>query len=371
MTTQVSSSSDFSPAPRASSTTVVLTSLAIIAAGYFGFMRPAQRHMQSLERQCNKLVVAVKKLQSQDDTARHGLRLINLLDAQSEKMTSAEQALARFSDLHANLAKQAEEMAQATAALQQIDTLRSEIQDHGQTLANVAAALSDMADLSVTIRASSEVAREAKGSLNSLGDLQSSLAGSIAVLSTQLSALEARVSHRSESLPQAEKTLAQMDQICEQLADDTQNLTAAKQQLRQLAGLKQEVLEQSSDVSAAEVALDQIWDLKDGLVQANGTLARAQKLALDMMLLEPVLDRVAKSLQPAAEATRLSRRAAAKNRSRNLTRSTQRPEKFELPHSSGTRSKNPKTRETAAISVEAAPWTSAINLFVAYLENCK
>ena len=266
---------------------MVLASLALIAVAYFGFMRPAQQHMLSLERQCNKLVVAVKNLQSRDDTARHGLQLINLLDAQSEKLASAEKVVAQFSALHDQMMQEADEMVQATAALQQMKAVRADIDQYGTALADAVAKLGEM-------------------------------------------------------LPQAEETLAQVDQLCGKLTDESESLAVAQKQLGQLAGLKQEVLEQSANVPAAEAALDQIWDLKEGLLQSKGTLDKVQKLTVEMMLLEPVLDRVAKSLQPTSEATRLSRRAAAKA---------------------------PKTRQTANSTEAASPWASAMNVFVALLGN--
>jgi len=334
-------SPQFAPA---SSTPMVLACLAMIAAAYFGFMRPAQQHMLSLERQCNKLVVAVKKLQSKDDTARQGLRLINLLDAQSEKLASAERVVARFTSLRERMVQEADEMIEATAALQQMEDVRSDIDRYGETLAIAATTLSDMAEVSASITATSEIAREANGSLALLGDQQSGLEGSIAQLSEQLSALEVQLALQSEMLPQAEQALTQIDRLCEKLAEETKSISTARQQLSQLVGLKQEVLEQSTNVPDAEAALDQIWDLKEGLLQAKNTLDKAQQLTIDMMLLEPVLDRVAKTLQPSVEATRLSLRAEAKA---------------------------PKTRQTASASNAASPWTSAMSVFVALLGNAE
>ncbi len=319
---------------------VTLAILAVIAASYFGLMLPVQKHMQSLERQCNKLVIAVKKLQSKDDTARHGLRLINLLDAQGEKLASAEQALVRFSALREQIMREADEMAQVTAALQQLKEVRADVDRYSQTLASAAATLGEMSEMSASITASGEIARQANGSLAALDDLQSGLGNSITQLAQQLSALEVQVDNQSQGLPQAKQSLSQIDELCKQLAEETKSLATARQQLAQLGGLKQEVLTQSANLPAAVAALDQIWDLKEGLLLARGTFDKAQQLAVDMMLLEPVLDQVAKTLQPAADATRLSRRAAAKSL---------------------------KTRQTADASTSTSPWSSAINVFVALL----
>ncbi len=331
-----------SPQPRTSSPTAVITMacLAVVAASYFGFVRPAQQHMQSLERQCNKLVVAVKKLQCKDDTARHGLRLLNLLDAQSEKITAAEKALSQFTTFREHLMQEAEAMAQASTALQQLENVRTEIEGYGQTLASTTTTLSEMTDVAAAISVSRDTAREANRSLATLNKLQAGLSGGMSQLNQQLSALETQIDTRIQNLPQAEASLTQIDQLCEQLASETSTLSTAQAQLRQLVDLKQEVLEHATDLPAAEAALDQIWDLHEGVLQAKSTIAKAQQLAVDMMLLEPVLDRVAKSLQPISENTRLSRRAEAKS---------------------------PKTRRTASTVQSTSSWSNAFEVFVALL----
>ena len=318
---------------------LVLVVLALAAGAYFGFVRPAQEHMQSLERQCSKLVIAVKKLQGKDDTARHGLRLINLLGAQSEKLASAEKALEQFSLLHERMLQETESMTRVVGALQQLEVVRREVVGHGETLTSTANTLSDMAEVSASIAASTDVARQANGSLEMLGKQQTELANNIANVSQQISVMEQKLSDRTESLPQAEQTLVQIDRLCQQLSDEAASVSTAQRQLGKLAQLKLDVIEQSANVTAAEAALDQIWDLKDGLLQAKNTLDKTRSLAIDMMLLEPVLDRLSETLKPTTEATRLSRREEAKA---------------------------PKTHQSVT-SNPPSPWSSAINVFVALL----
>jgi chromosome segregation ATPase len=272
---------------RISMTPLVFASLVVVAATYFGFVRPAQQHMMSLERQCNKLVTAVKKLQSKDETARQGLRLIKLLDAQGEKLAGAEQALAQFSAFRERTMLEAEQMAEATQALQLLEDVRSNVNRHSQTLVSAATTLSEMAEVSASITASSEIARQVNGSLSRLGQQQSDLGGNITRLGGQLSGLETQLADRSHNLQNAEQTLALIDQLCEHLAGETKDLSTAERQLSQLAGFKQAVLEQTRDLPAAKAALDQIWDLKQGILQASSTIGKAQQLAVDMMLLGP------------------------------------------------------------------------------------
>ncbi|MGI9427274.1 MAG: hypothetical protein ACR2NM_01355 [Bythopirellula sp.] len=339
MTEQDQSQFDYHQPTTSSSVPFVLGSLVVITAAYIGFVRPTQEHMQSLEQQCNKLVLAVKKLQTKDDTARHGLRLIHLLDQQTEKLAGAERALTRLTRLRDEMIAEANDISEATAALQQLVKVRDEINESSAALTDAATTLSEMATISASITASGEVAREANGSLATLSNQQLDLATSIAKLGHQVMSLESQLQLRIKHLPQAQQSLDQIDELCDQLADESTSIAAAQGQLSELAAIKNEVIDQSDNVPAASAALDQIWDLKDGLLQAKGTLDKAQQLAVDMMLLEPVLDRVANSLQPAADATRISRREAAKA---------------------------PKTRQTADAN-SASPWSSAINVFVALL----
>ena len=341
MTEQDQSQFNYHQPATSSSVPFVLGSLAVITAAYIGFVRPTQEHMQSLEQQCNKLVLAVKKLQTKDDTARHGLRLIHLLDQQTEKLAGAERALTRFTRLRDEMIEEANDLSEATAALQQLVTVRDEVNQYSLALAEAATTLGEMAKISASINASGEVAREAKGSLATLSDQQLDLATSIAKLGHQVMSLESQLQLRIENLPQAEQSLEQIDALCDKLADESTSIAAAQEQLSELTAIKNEVIDRSANVPAASAALDQIWDLKDGMLQAQATLDKARKLAIDMMLLEPVLDRVVSSMEPAAEATRLSRREAAKA---------------------------PKTRQTAGAN-SASPWSSAINVFVALLTS--
>jgi len=321
--------------------------LAIAVAAYFGFVRPAQQHMLSLERQCSKLVVAVKKLQSNDESARHGLRLIESLETQAGKLAAAESALDRLADLNRRLVEQANNVTAATTALAKLETVQGDIERHGVALSNTAETLESVSEstaaISTSIAASGDTARKASGSLAMLGEQQVDLAEGIAALSHQLSSLESAVVTRGDSLPQAEQVLAQVDALFEKLGGEAGNLADAQTHLDQLAGLKQEVLDSAADVPAAAAVLDQVWDLQEGLLQATSTISKARKLTVDMMLLEPVLDRVAKSLQPMSDATRLSRREEAKAA--------------------------PRTRRTATADEPVSPWSSAINVFVALLNS--
>ena len=344
-----SSSAVSHSAHAAPSGSLLLAGLAVVAAAYFGFVRPAQQHMLSLERQCGKLVIAVNQLQRKDDTARHGLQLMNLLESQGEKLAAAEAALNRFTELRERLVQETDEVAQAITALEQLESVRADVARHSETLSSTANTLHELNNttdsITTSISASGETARKANGSLVSLSEQQVELANGIANLSTQLSALETAVADRSDNLPKAEQVLAQIDQLFAKLTSEVQNLSTAQTQLSQLAGLKQEVLEQSADVPAAAAVLDQVWDLQEGLKQATSTIGKARQLTVDMMLLEPVLERVTKSLQPMSDATLLSRRKAAKAA--------------------------PKTRQTASSMDAVSPWSSAINVFVALLSSAE
>jgi len=149
---------------------ILLTGVAVVALAYWGFVRPAQQHMLSLERQCGKLAIAVKKLQSKDDTARHGLRLIGLLEAQNDKLAAAEDALDRFDNLRQRVIEEANEVTVAITALEQLETVQSEVVRYSKTLTSAAATLNEMAEVATAITASSDTARLAKGSLAQLGE---------------------------------------------------------------------------------------------------------------------------------------------------------------------------------------------------------
>ena len=330
------------PAPGSSFKSIVTLTIALVAVTYFGFIRPAQQHLRALERQCSKLSVAVRQLQGRDSTATQSLRLIELLDAQSDKIAAAEDALDELTAVRNRLVEEADQLASATSALEQIDSVRHDVLSYGKTLARTAGTLDEIAAVARAVETSNDMAREARASLHTLAGLQTELVDGLIFRGQQLSSLESQLAERGENIQLAEQTLGRIDRLCKQLTNNADTVATAHERLAALLQLKDDVLSQAADLSAAVATLQEIWDLRDGLLQAGGTVDQIQHMVVDVMLMEPAVDRAVQALRPVVEFTRMTHRLPT--------------EKLKIRQS----------RET-----EMSPWSIAIAPFVALLGSTK
>jgi hypothetical protein len=320
---------------------LIVGAAVVVALAYFGFVRPAQLHVALLQHQCDQLTAAVTRLDRRGDAVGRGLHLIDLLDQQNSKIASAETALRELVDLRRRLADESEQIASAVGALDKLEEVRMQVDEQSRTLAEAAGALQQMDQVATSIATTRDVAQEAQGTLQELGQLQTHLVEDLArvsgtfpalkpvvediqqlcdrltdsenqvrratVVSQRLTALQDQLVDAVPTLPQAEQACRQMGSLCEKLEAQTTTVVVAQRQLDELSRWKSEVLAQTRDLSGAAAVLTQLWELRDGLLRSSGTLGEIQHLVVDMVLLEPAVQRAMLSLKPVVEMTRMSR----------------------------------------------------------------
>ena len=192
-----------SPLAMGSHTKIAIAAMGLIAAVYFGFIRPAQQHMVALERQYSALTHIVQRLQGKEAAACKGLALIEVLDRQAHKLASAEASLDTLVDLRKRLVEQAQAVVATTATLEQLETVREQVMGHNKTLIHLTHTLEEMAGVAVAIGDASETARQANGLLENLAQQQTGLAREITSVSQHMSSLENEIISRSTNLPEA------------------------------------------------------------------------------------------------------------------------------------------------------------------------
>ena len=316
MATSDSQQTEFvSPLSLFSRTKFLIAGFGLVAAVYFGLLVPAKQHMAALQRQCGQLTQIVTQLQGRESSAEQGLRLIELLDNQSNKLAAAESSLNNLIAFRERLVDQAQAVAKTTATLDQLHAVEQKVASYNETLQHMTSTLAEMAEVAAAIAESSaessKVAQKAKDSLGTLAELQSGLAGEITSVSGQLTSLENKIANRSSNLPAAEQTLAQIDELCELLATQSATVSTARLQLTGLVRLKNEVLEQSARLPKAAALLTMIWDLHEGMIRSSDTIAAAQQMVVEVMLMEPAMERAVAALKPMSDYHRLSSRLSA------------------------------------------------------------
>jgi hypothetical protein len=114
---------------------------------------------------------------------------------------------------------------------------------------------------------------------------------------------------RETSLPSAERTFERMANLTAALSGQEAATGPAEQRLGRLVALKNGVISGSDAVDDAAAALTRLHDLSDGLRTANSTIGGLQHMIVDVMLLEPAVNRAVQALKPVIELTRTARQA--------------------------------------------------------------
>ena len=294
--------------PESDSSTVkyVVAGLVIVAITYIGFVSPTRKHMAALERQCRELSRVVKQLQGQETSTGKGLRIIELLESQGDKLTSASRSLDNLISLRKRIVEESKALSEMTTTIEDLENVKRRVADHGKKLEQMSQTLDEMAHVASAIVHSNEVVLQAKDSMESLARHQSEVMNDILAVSEQLTVLEDKVITRENKLPQAEQTLGQIDELCQQLASESASVAAARIHLAGLAGLKNEVIEHSANIPEASQLLGNLMELRDRILRSGETIAAAQRMVVDVILMEPAMERAVAVLQPMTDYHRLT-----------------------------------------------------------------
>ncbi len=288
----------------------LVAGLGLVVAAYVACILPAQQHLAALERQCSELTRVVQQLQGQQVAAQEGLQLLELLAGQAEAVEAAEDALEGFLTLRTRLVQECQAVATTTTALEQLHAARQLITVHNQGLEQMHQDLQQMADMEATLSVSGDLAAQAANTLNALTRRQRDLTGEITTLGKQLTTLENAVLSRSGRLPQAEQTLVQMETLCERIAATQDNVTTARQQLVGWERLHAEILSQAAGWEEAKQLLTSLWDLRDAVLRSQEIITATQHMMVEVMLMEPAMERALTALRPFGDVQRTSQREA-------------------------------------------------------------
>lgn len=302
-----------SPTTLPSRTKFMITGIGLVAAVYFGFIAPAQQHMAALEHQCAELTAVVNHLAGQEASAERGLQLISILEEQNKSMAAAEASLADMIELRQKLVEEAKAITATASSLEQLQAVREQVSGHNERLMQMTDILAEMAEVADSIAYSGEIAVEAKDSLRNLEEVQTNLVNGITSVSQQLVSLESQIVNRDDQLTAAKKTLNKINMLCEEMSTKSENVTMARNQLADMAQLKDEILTGATGLNEAAAVIETLMDLRDHVLRSSETVAATQQMVVDVMLMEPALERAVAALKPMNNHQRLSRRAAAEN----------------------------------------------------------
>lgn len=266
----------------------------LVLFGYFGFIRPAQRHTILLQDQCRELKEAVDMLVHERSTVEGSLSLTELLAAQEQSLASAEQTLSRMVELQQRLLAESESLVAATAVLGNIDAVQSDVQRVGVKLRNTLASLDSLTDVADNVDHSGKIAQRAEESLSVIDRVSSQLISSAGKLDQSATLLDS-----VDSLAiRVENSQSQVQRATERLADQDQKLNAARHNLEGLFAIQHRLAASAEQIQQARESMAQLAELQQNLIRAEPTIHDLQHMVVDVMLLQPAVDRAAQVLRP-------------------------------------------------------------------------
>lgn len=325
--------------PRIDTWSFLLGGGAMLLVAWFGLLRPSQQHLTVLERQVSHLTRAVSDLNDTGNGAKGTNALLAQLQIQARQLGDAEAAFDRFEKLAGRISAQTSAIEQATFTLGAVDALHAGIAARAPAVGEASTVLDEMADLSAKIEASRDSAREARSSLAVLDALHqdltvgmtkidaatpvlddvqtlvSRIAGSAAVVDhatkvqERAGRLERAVIDSEASIGDAEKTVERLSGLTSAIVEQETVTGPAEERLRRLVTLKSAVVSGGDHLDDADAALSRLQDLREGLRNATTTVSEVQHMIVDVMLLQPAVDRAVAALKPVIELTRTARQA--------------------------------------------------------------
>jgi len=262
---------------------LLLGSMASLAVGYVGFVRPAHDRLAQLsavEGEVSRLTEAVEMLGTAGRDVADTTSLLARLEHQAARLAGAETALERFTALEAALAEQAE----------QIDALQPRIAAAGDAIEATEAALVAAESLAGRARDSEGLAEDAEASIERVAGLHRDLHDAIAGFDAFSPLVE------------------RLEGLAASLAAEGDGIATAETRLGRLIGLQRQLVAGSVGLDDAAETLARLGDLRDGLAGITGTVGELQRFVVNVMLLEPAVDRAVRALEPVVEFTRAGRR---------------------------------------------------------------
>ena len=110
-------------------------------------------------------------------------------------------------------------------------------------------------------------------------------------------------------LAAAEENGTRLSRIASDLVAEASVTGPAEERLGRLLALQDRVLDGTDSLDDAAGVLARLHDLRDGLRDAAGTVSGVQHMIVDVMLLQPAVDRAVAALKPVIELTRTARQA--------------------------------------------------------------
>jgi len=239
---------------------------------YIGIARPAAREMSLMRRQMSTLEQSVWEVAGQKKTAASTNDLLALMNSQREQAIAAKQSLVEIRQLHSDIIEQSQEIQNAMVAASQLGSLKDML------LAN-----SERADKAAEVLSVSE-------------DLYHRLATA------------------SDATDLAVKASEDLFALRTDLIDNGSEVEVAQDNLNELIALKDTVVSETSNLADAIETLELTNELGVRFHEAALSFQNIRHWMVEVVAMEPMLQRCQKTLEPLTQLTSLDRMAPSQLR---------------------------------------------------------
>ena len=292
---------------------VAITLLAV----YVGVSRPAARRTAILQGQINRLEDVVLEIAGHEDSARATNSLLGSLAEQGRRAADASVSLDQIHSLHQTLIQQTTETRelneQLTAEFALVRTIIDELSHEAQRLQEASRTVDELAAVKENLLANAERSNEAAQVLATMDELQRQLVDSVELTEqarlagSDLIALEEDLVYRGTENQGAREALGELIDIRDQLDHQGNGLATAQQRVNGLLELKDEVLAETDDLVDAIETFERAQDLQDQFEKVSLSFDRIRRWMTEALVLEPMVERTVRSLQPLTELGNLRR----------------------------------------------------------------
>ena len=258
---------DFEPAGLPTWCAFALGGIITFLFVYIGIARPAAREMSLMRRQMSTLEQSVWEVAGQKETAASTNELLGLLNEQREQAIAAKRALVEMRQLHSDIISESKEIQNAMVAASQLGSLKDMLLANSEEADKAAEVLTVSEDLYHRLATGSDTTDKAVQASENLFALRSGL-----------------IDHGSE-------------------------VAAAQDNLDELIALKDSVVSQTGSLADAIETLELTTELGVRFHEAALSFDQIRHWMVEIVAMEPMLQRCQKTLEPLTQLTSLDRMA--------------------------------------------------------------
>lgn len=287
-----------------SGSAVILTLIASVAFGYFGCVKPMTEELRATRISVACLQNRVAKLMREADAAQPGVGLMARL---AEQRDHAAQAAAALNEIEAVNRRLAERTRQIAMLANSEDVARRTLKQvaRGRELLGAAQqALADSQDSQQRLVHAHQDLAAAATAADRMRALCDRLASSRAMVEEAHAAQDdlARLSESlviaSRDLPAATKSVEGWATLSRRIATGAGATDAAVKRVAGLEALETRLVAANDCSAEAAQSLETLSDLQADAVAAGGALRNLREVMLEVVLMQPALDRAVATLGP-------------------------------------------------------------------------